>query len=244
MGTKFRIGVFLFVCILTPRHLGAQSQGLNFTVSVRDLGIPPKARNQFQKGLELLAKKNPAASLPFFDRAAKLFGDYYEAFEKIGEAQLQLLHVADAEQAFRKSIDVSQCRYPTAFFALGALLEYKEKFADAEDVIRQGLVLDPDSWPGHFYLARAQYDMNQWEAAELSVRAALRIKPDSKEAVGLLADIHGRERNFRAMADDLEEYNKLDPDSLAGLRARELRDRALQKLGASESGASVALQVP
>lgn len=244
MGTRFRIVVFVFAYFLAPFHSGAQSLGSNYTVSVRDLGIPARARSQFEKGAELLAKGNPAASLPFLDRATALFGGYYEAYEKIGEADFQLLRVTDAEKAFRKSIDISECRFPKAFFALGALLEYKEKFADAQDVIHQGLVLDPDSWPGYFYLARAQYDLNQWPAAEASVRTALAIKPDSKEAVGLLADIHGRERNFRAMADDLDEYLRLDPDSLAGLRAKELRDRARRIVAASESGTSATLQLP
>jgi len=244
MGTRFRIVIAVFVCSLVPLHLRAQSWGSSFTVSTRDLGTPAKARSQFQKGLELLANKNPAGSLRYFERAAAQFRGYYEAYEKIGEANLQMLRVDEAEQAFRKSIEMSNWRYPTALFALGALLEYREKFAEAEDVILQGLVLDPNSWPGYFYLARAQYDLGRWPEAELSVRKALQIKPDSKESVGLLADIHGRERDFRAMAEDLDDYAKLDPDTLAGVTARELRDRALRMIAESGKGTSVVSQLP
>ena len=51
----------------------------NYTVSVRELKIPGKARNELQKGLERLAKNDPGGSLSHFTKATQTFPGYFEA---------------------------------------------------------------------------------------------------------------------------------------------------------------------
>jgi hypothetical protein len=43
--------------------------------------------------------------------------------------------------------------------------------------------------------------------------------------------VHLNERNYAALLQDLDAYIKLDPDSPAGLRAKELRTQVAQKVG-------------
>ena len=124
--------------------------------------------------MELLAKKDPAGSLPHFQRAISEYAGYYEAYDRIGAAELKLWHVPEAEQAFRKSIEVSGGQFAHPLLALGAILDEQKNFAEAESVIRKGLDLDHDSWKGHFYLALALFGSNRMEEAEKSVREALR----------------------------------------------------------------------
>src|ERR1700747_685219 len=47
-------------------------------VSLRDLQIPAKARDEFERGLRRLEKRDPAGSLRHFDKAISVFPDYYE----------------------------------------------------------------------------------------------------------------------------------------------------------------------
>ena len=51
----------------------------DYTVSVRELRIPGKARNAFEKGLQRLAKNDAVGSRTQFERAITAFPDYYEA---------------------------------------------------------------------------------------------------------------------------------------------------------------------
>jgi tetratricopeptide (TPR) repeat protein len=230
MRVRLQIVWLVFGFLSLPLFLRAQSPELGGAVSVRELSIPPKALHSFQKGVDLLAKKDPADSLPHFQRAVVEFPRYYEAYYKIGVADLKLWRLEDAEQAFRKSIDLSGAQYAPPLLALSAILVSQKRFVEAEGVARKGLDLDPSSWSGHYYLASALLGLNRLEEAEGSVREALRLKTDSAESLRLLVDIHAHERDYVALVADLNEYLKLDPNSAVGETARALRDRVQQML--------------
>ena len=203
-------------------------------VSVRKLSIPRKAFHAFQRGAELLAKEDAAGSLPYFQRAVAESASFYEAYFKMGVADLKLWRLADAEQAYRRSIELSGGQYAQPLLGLGVLLDYQGKFDEAEKVSREGLDLDLTFWAAHYTLGWALFGLNRLEEAETSAREALRWKTDSSEAHLLLADIHNREKDYRALLKDLDEYLKLDPNSPTSVKARALRDRAQRALVESQ----------
>jgi tetratricopeptide (TPR) repeat protein len=239
-----RTSWLLIACMCAPLHSSAQSRQSSYEVSVRELRIPPKALHDFEQGIELLAKKDPAGSLPHFQRAILEFAGYYEAYDRMGAADLKLWRIPEAEQAFRKSIGLSGGQYAHPLFALGAILNDQEKFAEAESVTRRGLDLDPDSWRGHYYLGLALCGLNRLVEAEKSVHEALHRKTDFPEAYLLLADIHGRERDYRSLVSDLNEYLKLAPDGPASARAKALRESAQRMTIESQSSAAFAQPQP
>jgi tetratricopeptide (TPR) repeat protein len=222
-----------------PLHSSAQSQPSSYTVSVRELSIPPKAFRAFKQGMDCLAKKDPAASLPHFQRAISEFAGYYEAYDRMGAANLKLWRIQEAEQAFRKSIDLSGGQFAHPLLAMGAILDDREQFAEAEAVTRKGLDLDPDSWAGHYYLGTALFGLNRMEEAELSVRESLRQNPNFPEAHLLLADIHSREKDFRSLVSDLNHYLDLAPDDPASARIKAFRESAQRLLFESQSAAAL-----
>ena len=227
-----------------PLHSSAQSQQSDNVVSVRELRIPPKALHAFEQGVGLLAKKDAAGSLPHFQRAILEYAGYYEAYDRIGAADLKLSRILEAEQAFRKSIDLSGGQYAHPLLALGAVLNEQEKFAEAESVTRRGLGLAPDSWKGQYYLGLALYGLNRLAEAERSVHEALRWKTDFPEAYLLLADIHSREEDYRSLVSDLNEYLKLAPDGPASAGAKALRESVQAMISESQSSAALAQSQP
>jgi tetratricopeptide (TPR) repeat protein len=113
------------------------------TVSVRELSIPDKAKRAFRKGAERLAKKDWAGSIEEFQKAIAAFGDLYEAYYKIGIAQLQLQRSGEAATSLRKAIELSEGQYAPPLFALGLALSNLGQHADAEAAVRAGLTLEP-----------------------------------------------------------------------------------------------------
>jgi tetratricopeptide (TPR) repeat protein len=242
MRRVVRTSLLLFACLSVPVHSSAQTQQSTYAVSVRELSIPPKALRAFEQGMELLAKKDPAGSLPHFQRAISEYAGYFEAYDRIGAAELKLWHVPEAEQAFRKAIDVSGGQFAHPLLALGAILDEQKNFAEAESVSRKGLGLDPESWTGRYYLALALFGLNRMIEAEENVREALRRKADFPEAHLLLADIHRRKEDYPALVKDLDEYLKLAPDGPANARVKAIRESVRGML--SESQTSSALSQP
>lgn len=233
----------LLACFLLPFAAGAQSQSSN-TVTLRELSIPAKASRAFEQGMECLAKNNPAASLPHFQRAVEEYAGYYEAYDRIGAADLKLWNIPDAEQAFRKAVEVSGGQYAHPLLALGAILDQREKFDEAESVTRKGLDLDPQSWTGHYYLALAMFGRNRLAEAEQSLRDALHWKVDFPQAELLLAEIHSREHDYRSLVSDLNEYLRLSPDGPTSARARAMRESAQAQMFRSDGKPAVTPSQP
>ncbi|PYU60755.1 MAG: hypothetical protein DMG56_14925 [Acidobacteria bacterium] len=209
-------------------HLRASSPSAvprkDYAVSVRELRIPVKARNAFEKGLERLAKNDAVGSRTQFERATTAFPDYYEAYYHIGAADLRLGHEEEAAQAFQKAIDLSGGHYVWAQFALGLLLCRRGEYAEAETVIRKGLDVDGSTATGHLFLSVALFRLNRLEDAEKSAREALLRKPGFAWAYLVLADVHGRRGEYARQLQNLDTYLKLEPDGPASKRVREVRD--------------------
>ena len=196
----------------------------DYTVSVRELRIPGKARNAFEKGLQRLAKNDAVGSRTQFERAITAFPDYYEAYYHIGAADLRLGHEEEAAQAFQKAIDLSGGHYVWAQFALGLLLCRRGEYAEAETVIRKGLDVDGSTATGHLFLSVALFRLNRLEDAEKSAREALLRRPGFAWAYLVLADVHGRRSEYARQLQNLNAYFKLEPDGPASKRVREVRD--------------------
>ena len=244
MRARVRTSLLLFACMGAPLYSSAQSQQSGYAVSVRELSIPPKALHAFEQGMEHLSKKDAAGSLPHFQHAILEYAGYYEAYDRIGAADLKLWRVPEAEQAFRKSIELSAGQYAHPLLALGAILDEREEFAEAESVTRKGLELAPESWTGHYYLALALFGLDRLVEAEKSVHEALRKKADFPEAHLLLADIHSREEDYRSLLNDLDEYLKLAPEGPASARVKALRESVQGMMLESQNIASLAQSQP
>jgi tetratricopeptide (TPR) repeat protein len=213
-------------------------------VSVRELSIPEKARKAFHKGIQHLAARDSAGSVPEFRRAIAAFPDYYEAYYKLGIAELDLQQANDAETAFRKSIELSEGRYAPPHSGLSLMLCIEKRLGEAESLARAGVELDPTDATGHFALASVLYTTSRLPEAERCARQALVSKPDFAEAYLLLAEIHLRQSNASAVVEDLDAYLKLDPDSPGSVRARSVREDAQRALLQRDANAVVAAANP
>ena len=236
--------LILFACICVPFHSSAQSQDSSGTVSVRELSIPPRAVRAFEEGMKCLEKKDAAGSLPHFRQAILEYAGYYEAFDRIGAAELKLSHLPEAEQAFRKSIEVSGGQFAHPLLALGAILDGREQFAEAESVTRKGLDLEPKSWTGHYYLGLAQLGLNRLTDAAASIRESLHWNANFAQAYLILAEIDSRERNFPSLVSDADAYLKLEPDGPSSARVKALREFAEGKLVTLQSDPGPAASYP
>lgn len=205
-----------------------------YTVSVRELKIPDKAREEYLKGMERLAKDDSAGGVTHFTKAIKAFPEYYEALSQLGIAEIHLGSKEEARKAFQAAIELSKGRSAAAQFGMGYLLYLEGRADEAEAILRRGLELDGNAPDGHVILGMALLRLGRPDEAETSAREALLRQPGFAEAYLVLADVYARRQNYREQLQDLETYLRLDPRGPASARAHQARETVLKILDGSQ----------
>jgi tetratricopeptide (TPR) repeat protein len=216
---------------LKPVALKSPEPAAGTTISAHEMSMPRAASELFESGKKkMYVEKNPQGALADFQAAAAAGPGYYEAFYQMALANLTLHHAADAETDLRKSIELSGDKYADAEVGLGTVLLDRGQTAEAERALRRGLELNPDLWLGHYELGRALFGAKKDGDALKSAERARALSPTSPDIYRLLANIHLRAENYPALLVDIDAYVKLDPDSPAGKRAKELRGQITDKI--------------
>ena len=242
-----------FVCLLVPvaslgqsknTKTGGPGDSPDATVSVRQLRIPDRAKFAFNKGTQKLAAKDYAGSIVEFKKAIAAYDDFYEAYYKIGIANLEMQASEAAEAAFRKSIALSESKYTPPLFGMGLALASQKQFADAETYVRAGLQLEPTSPSGLLALGWVLFSAQRVVEAEKAAREAILYNPNLAMAHLLLAQIHRRQNNSAAVVEDLDAYLRIEPDGARSRALRTTRDETRQSLTRDSDGKPAEIAAP
>jgi Tfp pilus assembly protein PilF len=229
--TVMQLGTFSSEVVVYLRPLRTmQKRGNGLTVSVRELKIPGKARDEYQKGLQLLGRNDPAGSLSHFTKAIQLFPEFYEAIYHKGVAEMRLGHKDEAMEAYQKAIDLSGGRFGWAQFAVGYLLCQEGKPGDAEKIIRRGLEVEENAPEGYVLLGNTLMQLNRWDEAERSLQEALIRDPKFADAYLMRSNVSAHKGNYQARLQDLDAYLRLVPTGPASESVREAREATLRIL--------------
>jgi tetratricopeptide (TPR) repeat protein len=216
-------------------------------VSERQLSIPPKARETFEKGIQLVVEKSDyRGAVAQFARAISRYPSYYEAYAAMGLAQNKMGDAAAAEAALRKSVELSAEKYPQAMIDLASMYNGQKRFADAEPLFRKVIALDASSWRGQFELAVALSGQQRFKEAVTCATAARDLKPENPQVYLLLYNLHIHTDDYPAALHDTEGYLKLTPEGASADRVRRMQEqvrKAVQTSGAEPGPSSEATPV-
>jgi tetratricopeptide (TPR) repeat protein len=211
------------------------------SISAHQLSVPHKAHDEFEKGMSLIyLKLDYRAAIAQFQLAIKDFATYYEAYAEEGSAYYQLQEMGPAEEALRKSVELSSGSYADASFTLAGLLTDTKRFDEAETVARKGISVDASSWRGPFELARALIALKKSDEAEKSAQQSRDLMPDNPPVYLLLANIHIQRKDFPALMRDLDDYLRLSPTGPEADQARKTKERVQAMLNAPKDASATA----
>lgn len=208
-------------------------------ISAHQLSIPDKARDAFDKGAKLLAGGKPdyRKAISYFERAIREYADYYEAYCDMGIAYHHLNDEAVAERALRKSVELSNGRYPDALLLLAELLNDSNRFAEAETFARQCATQDESSWHCDLELARSLAGMKHPAEAEPIAVKSSQLNPNNAETFLVLGNIHIQQRRYGAVVQDFDAYLKLNPSGPQSDNVRASQEQARRALARTSSPA-------
>ena len=207
----------------TPHDSGSKSPN---PISEHQLTVPSKAREMFEKGVQLIVEKSDyRGAVAQFARAIAKYPTYYEAYAAMGLAQNKMGDAAAAETAFRKSIALSAEKYPQAMIDLASMYNAQKRFSDAEVLFRKAVALDASSWRGQFELASSLAGQQRYQDAIVPATAARDLKPEDPQVYLLLYNLHIHTNDLGAALRDTESYLKLAPDGATADRVRRMQEQ-------------------
>jgi Tfp pilus assembly protein PilF len=199
-------------------------------ISIRQLKIPGKAQNEYQKGLQSLQKNKLNEGLEHFRKAVTAFSGYYEAQYHIGVAELRLGQKHEAMQAFQRAVELSGGRYARAEYGIAVLLCEEGNKGEAEALIRRGLDADNSLPEGYSLLGVVLVLENHMDEAEKSARQALLRDANFPEAHLVLSDVYASRGDSSAQLRELETFLALEPHGPQSDRVRLMRELARRNL--------------
>jgi Flp pilus assembly protein TadD len=189
-------------------------------VSAADLGVPEDARKEYEKGEAALHAKDAGKAAKYFEKAAKLYENYPQAYRMMGEAYLQEQDYKKCEEALKKSIALDP-KLADAYVDLGAVYNQQKNYPQAEIELKKGLELSPEATSAKYELAKTYLATNRWQDAAPYARDVVNETPTLAGAHVLYGNILLKQRDGNGALREYKEYLELEPGGTMATQVRE-----------------------
>ena len=156
------------------------------SVSKLDLRAPGKAQREYEKGYQLLMRKDSQNALEHLGKAVEIYPKYVAALNALGTAHLNLNQNEEAREQFRKAIALDD-HMPNSYLNLGCANLALKDYPAAEDALRQASKLAPLDLEISKALAYGEYLNRDYPAVLATVREVHAHKHASAAVVHFFA---------------------------------------------------------
>ncbi|MBI4455602.1 MAG: tetratricopeptide repeat protein [Acidobacteria bacterium] len=200
------------------------------TVSALQLSIPEKARRQYEKAQERLARHDVPGAVKYLKNAVDLAPKFVEAWNNLGTVSYQTQDYKQAEEYFREALKHEPDAYAPLVNLGGALLS-QGKAQESLPINLQAVKFKPDDALAHSQLGQSYYFLGQLENAEKHLKRAKTLDPRHFSFPQLvLAEIYKQRPDYLALTAELEEFLRYHPDSQVASTVRKTLERAQRLL--------------
>ena len=192
-------------------------------VTAAELALPPKTRDEFDKGKNDLKKRKYPGAIHHLEGVTRAQPDFALGFEVLGVAYYRSGDPARAEAAFHKAIDLDPKR-AESYIQLGLISYDQRHYADSRRYLETGLRMEPDSWFGHYQLGLTHFSLGNFKDCEKEFRKAQDLDPSFSEVHVRLGNVYLRLKNVPKAMAEFEDYLHMDPQGRFAARVRQVVD--------------------
>jgi hypothetical protein len=200
------------------------------TVSAKRLGVPSKARSEYEKACGAFRRKKLTEAEQHVRGAIDKYSDYLAAYVMLGQVLQDRQNLPEAREACMKALTVDPTYLPP-YLCLAGLLEREDHWADLLTLSGQFMGMNPvgDRY-SHYFSAVAHFHLYNLPEAQKSVMKAIAIDTEHHQPglYFLLAQIYGEQGDVA----DAQAHIKL---FLKYSNVREDKDAAKQYLAKLQS---------
>jgi tetratricopeptide (TPR) repeat protein len=200
---------------------GVQGQ----SVSVAQINVPKKAREEFSKAREALEKEKTDDGTRHLAKALSIYPNYADALTL--RAVLSLNHkdpeaaIADLDQAIKNDPNLAM-----AYLVMGSALNMQGKFDEAIASLQRGETLAPDSWQAHFEMGKAYVGKEDYSNALGHLQRAQSLAPSEYPVIYLLqAQAHIGMKQYPDALAALQSYLQKEPQGPNSAEAHKMLEK-------------------
>ena len=136
-------------------------------ITAAELNIPEKARTEFDKANEDMARQDWKKAAERLNKAIAIYPQYAAAYNNLGVLYSRTNDYVREQEALEKAISLND-HFAPAFDNLGKLCLRQKNFARAETLLEKSVSVDPANMGSLMLLAEAQYMNHRYDAAIVS----------------------------------------------------------------------------
>ena len=185
------------------------------SVSALDLKAPSKARREYDKGYQLLMRKDPQGAVRHLTIATSIYPSFVAAHSALGSAYMSLSQSAQARAEFTQAVALDD-HLPGSYLNLACAELALQQFAAAEESIRKASAMAPLDLHLFTALAYGQFMNHNYQAAIATAQQVHGQKHTGFAKVHLYAAAAWQAQEDLPQAEqELETFLREDPKSPA-----------------------------
>jgi Tfp pilus assembly protein PilF len=210
---------------LTLPHTDNTTSGQDM-VSVAELRVPDKAKDQLRKAQEAFNKGKTTDALKGIQKALKIYPQYADAFVLRGIMHIDGENLDAAIDDFQQALRCDPSAV-MAYIGTGAVFNMQGRFDEALRELDRGVALQPASWQAEFEIAKANLGKGNFQAALTHVNRAQELSADQFYPVHLIkAHAFLGLKDYSAAIPELEKFLSKDRNGPESASARQELDEA------------------
>jgi tetratricopeptide (TPR) repeat protein len=185
------------------------------SISVTSMMAPKDAKKAYEHGLQSLLKNKPNDAGKDFEKAVAAYPKYADAWVNLAKLRLEQQSIEPARAALMKAME-SDPKLVEPYVELGLLAAKDAKWQESGKYLDRAVELDPVDFPQAWYAdAVANYNLRNYDAAEKSARAAVKLDPRhaNPRSGYLLGLVLAEKRDYPGAAAEFTTYMKLAPNA-------------------------------
>ena len=184
-------------------------------VNVRELAIPPKARDEYRNASRKLEARDIPAAIAHLERAVELAPQFAAAWNFLGTIAYQTQRYADAERYFLRALEADNNAYEPVV-NLGGVYVTIGKFEEAWKYNLNAVLRRPNDALAQSQMGMTYFGLGRYDLAEKYLLEAIRLDPAHFSHPQLtLAEIYVRRGDNARAAEQLEDFLRRHPDNPA-----------------------------
>jgi tetratricopeptide (TPR) repeat protein len=199
-------------------------------VAASDLAAPARARKEFDKANELLAKQDWARAVEKFNKALALYPSYAVAYNNLGVIYARLGEPQREREALEKAIAIND-HFALAYTNLGRMNIADSDFSSAAAALQKASALDPTEAVTLLLLGYAELMEQRFHEAVTTSRRAHELQDHPAFVHRVAARALEKQREIGAAIAELEQFLEEEPRGPRADTARKELDivRALSR---------------